>query len=158
LPTILETYPDVTCLMIGDGDSDYIESVRTSARRFGSVIHWMGYRANVAALLRECVVLICPSEREALGRVILEAWDTGAVPVAFSGSGGAAEVIAAADGGILYDAQEPTSLAQAVIAALALGDAERTRLVRNGQEWLAANCTPAAYGNTLNRFLEACAE
>jgi hypothetical protein len=42
-----------------------------------------------------CSMPVCPSHMELLGRVIFEAWDVGAVPVAFSGSGGAAEIVAA---------------------------------------------------------------
>ena len=157
LPRVREAYPDVSCLIIGDGDSDYIRRTKEHARGLGSVISWTGYRSDIVSLLRECAVLVCPSSREPLGRVIFEAWEAGAVPVAFRGSGGAGEVMAAAHGGVLYDAQEPASLADAIIAALSLADGERSRLIGNGRAWLAANCEPAAYGSALGRFFDACA-
>lgn len=157
LPMVQEAHPDVSCLMVGDGDRDYIARTKEDARGLDSAIRWMGYRSDAVSLLRECAVLVCPSHREPLGRVIFEAWDAGALPVAFRGSGGAAEVVAAADGGVLYDAQEPASLAEAIIAAMSLGDGERSRLINNGRAWLAANCDPVVYGRTVGGFFATCA-
>lgn len=84
--------------------------------------------------------------------MIFEAWDAGVVPVAFSGSGGAAEIIAAAQGGILYSEQTPRSLASALKNALELKVDQKARLVNNGRAWMAANCSPANYGKALSRI------
>jgi glycosyltransferase involved in cell wall biosynthesis len=89
---------------------------------------------------------------EPLGRVIFEAWDAGVVPVAFSRSGGAAEIIAAADGGILYEEQTPRALARALRIALELREDQRDRLVNNGRSWMAANCSPAKYVDAVSRI------
>jgi glycosyltransferase involved in cell wall biosynthesis len=70
----------------------------------------------------------------------LEAWDDGTVPVVFSGSGGAAEIVAAARGGILYDRQTPDSLAAALQETLNLDPTRSAELVSNGRSWMATNC------------------
>jgi glycosyltransferase involved in cell wall biosynthesis len=85
--------------------------------------------------------------------VIFEAWDAGAVPVAFAGSGGAAEIIKAADGGILYETQEPGSLATALRDALTMDPQQAGRLVDNGRSWMAQNCDPEKYGKAVSTIL-----
>jgi glycosyltransferase involved in cell wall biosynthesis len=62
--------------------------------------------------------------------------------VACSTSGGAAEVIAAAKGGILYREQKSSALAEALQSTFQLPEEEATRLVENGRAWLANNCHP----------------
>jgi glycosyltransferase involved in cell wall biosynthesis len=141
---------DIECLMIGDGDPDYVARIQS---RGPASVRWSGFVENVPRLLASCAVLVCPSHREPLGRVVLEAWAAGAVPVVFAGSGGAAEVVAAADGGIIYREQTPTSLVEALATALALSPAEANRLTANGRAWLKSNCAPEPYGRALATVL-----
>ena len=91
---------DVECLVAGDGDGSYVKSIDAMVNG-NARLRSTGFVSEVAPLLRSCSVLVCPSHREPLGRVIFEAWDAGAVPVVFAGSGGAAEVIEASAGGIV---------------------------------------------------------
>lgn len=100
---------------------------------------------------------MCPSRREPLGRVILEAWDAGVVPIACSESAGAAEIIAAADGGILYPEQTPELLARALHVALRLPQKEVIRLVANGRSWMRMRCDPSLYGDTVAKILRTAA-
>lgn len=143
------------CLMIGEGQPEFMRHLQELATQLcvETTIQWAGFVQDVGSLLRDCSVLVCPSHREPLGRVILEAWDAGVVPVAFAGSGGAAEVIAAADGGLLYDEQTPESLARALRLALALSPEDAARLVRNGRSWMREHCDPATYGCTMAEIL-----
>lgn len=145
----------VQCVMAGEGDAAFTTRLKILAadRDVASAIEWAGFVADVARLLQRCEVLVCPSQREPLGRVIYEAWDAGLVPIVFAGSGGAAEIVSAADGGIVYDAQTPESLGRAVRAALELDAAERARLVANGRHWIAANCSPTAYGEAFSLIM-----
>jgi glycosyltransferase involved in cell wall biosynthesis len=108
---------------------------------------------DILPLLRTSWVLAFPSHRETLGRVILEAWEAGAIPVVFSGSGGAAEIVEAADGGILYDEQTPQSLATALRKALEFDGEQRSKLAHNGQLWMSRNCNSEAYGRTISTIL-----
>jgi glycosyltransferase involved in cell wall biosynthesis len=116
-------------------------------------IQWLGFVADVVSLLLTCSVLVCPSHSEPLGRVILEAWDAGVVPVVFSGSGGAAEIVAAAEGGILYNEQNPSSLARALREALELDPKRREQFINNGRNWMFRNCNLETYGKTISTIL-----
>jgi glycosyltransferase involved in cell wall biosynthesis len=108
---------------------------------------------DILPLLQTSSVLAFPSHRETLGRVIFEAWDAGAIPVVFSGSGGAAEIVAAAKGGILYEEQTPESLARVLRDALELDQEQRAVLIGNGRSWMAENCNPEMYGEMLSEIL-----
>jgi len=137
----------VDCKMVGDGDPAFTARLRQSPG--AGAVEWLGFVREVMPLLRTCEVLACPSWREPLGRVILEAWDAGSVPVVFAGSGGAAEVVRAADGGVLYEEQTPGCLADALRTTLALSPGEKERLVANGRAWMDKTCAPAAYGQAV---------
>lgn len=143
------------CLFVGAGEEEFVQDLRRIAARGNPsfAIQWLGFSRDVLSLLLTCSVLVCPSHNEPLGRVILEAWDAGVVPVAFSGSGGAAEIVAAAEGGILYDEQEPSSLAEALRDALELGPKRREQFVNNGRNWMQRNCNPKTYGKTVSTIL-----
>jgi glycosyltransferase involved in cell wall biosynthesis len=142
----------IECLFVGGGEQSYIEKIRAIIARenLEDTIQWLGFVEDVIPLLRTCSVLVCPSHMEPLGRVIFEAWDAGVVPVAFSRSGGAAEIIAAAEGGILYDEQTPQALSRALRTAFELEEDQRTRLINNGRSWMAANCEPSTYAKALS--------
>ena len=146
-----EALSDAECWLIGDGASDFVQPLKANCPH---QVVWCGVAANVPERLRSCSVLVCPSHREPLGRVIFEAWDAGAIPVVFAGSGGAAEVVSAADAGLIYAEQTPAALGQAIAAALALPPSEHARLIANGRAWLQANCSPRHYGQAITRVFE----
>lgn len=150
----------IECLMVGDGPADHVDALKAAAAagEAAECIQWLGFRNDVLPLLATCAVEICPSHYEPMGRVILEAWDAGAVPVACKQSGGAAEIIAAADGGILYDEQSPQSLREALLAALQLAPDKAGKIVANGRSWMAQHCDPATYAVAISAiFREAVA-
>jgi len=145
------------CLFVGDGEEGFVQNLQDIASRGNAAnsIRWLGFVNDVIPLLQTCSFLVCPSHREPLGRVIFEAWDAGAVPVVFSGSGGAAEIVSAAQGGILYKQQTPISLAEAIRQAVMLDHEQRTCFVNNGRAWMAENCDPESYGRRLSTILAA---
>ncbi len=147
------------CLFIGEGEGSFVQELKQIALRGNpaSSIRWLGFVGDVLSLLQTCSVLVCPSHSEPLGRVIFEGWDAGALPVVFAGSGGAAEIVAAADGGILYDEQTPQSLAMALRKALELDGDARNKLVHNGLLWMSTNCNSEAYGETISTILRTAA-
>jgi glycosyltransferase involved in cell wall biosynthesis len=159
LALLRQTHPGIRCLMVGEGEASFVRDLKEIAAGAGLTdeIEWRGYADDIAGLLGTCAVLACPSYREPLGRVILEAWDAGAIPVVFAGSGGAAEVVSAADGGVIYPQQTPESLARALREALGLDSATPARMIENGRKWTAANCDPAAYGGAISDIMEAAA-
>ncbi len=148
-----KVYRDVECLMIGIGEEAFTQAIKEIASARDIDVQWVGFSNDVMPLLQSCAVLVCPSWREPLGRIIFEAWDAGAIPVAFRGSGGAAEILIDSNAGILYDAQDPRTLAGAIVDALALGSCDRARMLDNGRSWLAKNCDPLHYGNSILKVL-----
>jgi glycosyltransferase involved in cell wall biosynthesis len=143
------------CLIVGEGEGRFVREMkqRVSKANTTSFVRWLGFVRDIVPLLQTCSVLVCPSHREPLGRVIFEAWDAGAVPVVFSGSGGAAEIVAAAQGGMIYEEQTAESLASAIRAALDLDHEQAARLVKNGRSWMDKNCNPKTYGEALSTIL-----
>ena len=158
LSLMRDLHGKVECLFVGDGEEGFVQELRELALRgnVASLIQWLGFVDDVVSLLCTCSVLVCPSHNEPLGRVIFEAWDAGTVPVAFSGSGGAAEIVSVAQGGILYEQQTPTSLAEVLRHALTLDHEQRTRFVNNGRAWMAENCNAESYGKRISAILTAC--
>lgn len=147
----------IRCLMIGTG-GEFWQQLRDAAAAAGlsDFIEWLGFQENPIALLRQVKVLVVPSHQEPLGRVIFEAWNAGCIPIAFGGSGGAAEVLAASGGGILYDEQTPNCLAEAIGKALLTDDTERAEMVARGREWMAENCSLSRYADSMKEiFIQA---
>jgi glycosyltransferase involved in cell wall biosynthesis len=146
----------VELLIAGTGEEHYLQELKqyeSKLRDCGNSIRWLGTQYNVLPLLQMCSVLAVPSYREGLGRVIFEAWDAGTFPVVFAGAGGAAEIVAACKGGILYSEQTPECLGHALHMALELDTDAVARFVTNGRLWLAKNCDPENYSSVISRIL-----
>ncbi len=135
------------CLIAGDGDQGYVAQLKSASP---ANIRWLGFVRDVVPLLRSCNFLVCPSHFEPLGRVIFEAWDAGIVPVVCAKSGGAAEVVSASGGGILYDAPTPESLAAALRQGLAMNASTRENLIQKGCTWMERHCDPRIYGMAIS--------
>lgn len=79
-------------------------------------LHFLGYtrdRAAIADLLAAADVYVAPSPHETFGLAALEAMASG-VPVLSVHGGGVAEQVEASGGGLLYDGDEPGSLASGI--------------------------------------------
>ena len=151
----------IECIFVGSGDSGFEQRLRALAESCGASqsVEWIGLRNDVQELLRTVSVLVCPSHREPLGRVIFEAWDEGCVPIVFAGSGGAAEVVRASGGGIIYESQDPKALAGAIQRALELNQDECKAFVNKGREWLRSKVALNVYGEAIaETFSSAIAE
>jgi glycosyltransferase involved in cell wall biosynthesis len=149
---------NVRCRMVGSGERHWQElQDKSAALGLQDRVEWLGFLREPLSALRDCPVLVVPSYREPLGRVIFEAWDAGCLPVAFSGSGGAAEVIEACGGGILYPHQTAESLGQAIEAALAMNLEERRAAIRRGRRWMGVHCAPARHAAAMRDVFQATA-
>lgn len=137
------------CLFVGDFGIHHQYSAQlkqlAASLQIEAQVEWLGYRNDVLHLVSEASVLVCSSHAEPLGRVIFEAWDAGVIPVAWAGSGGAAEVINASNGGMLYPFQSGESLAQVLKQVFQMNPDQKRKLVQNGREWLMQNCSPKPY-------------
>ncbi|MDB5440508.1 MAG: glycosyltransferase [Caulobacteraceae bacterium] len=137
------------CVIAGDGDPNLVASWRRRSEASPIPIEWTGPLRDVRPLLARSAILACPSRREPLGRVIFEAWDAGLVPVVFGASGGAAEIVGAAGGGIICAQETSQALAEGLAQAVALTPAAAQRLVEAGRDWMAAHTSPQTYGRAI---------
>ena len=96
-----------------------------------------------AAYMLADVVVSASTDPEGFGRIIVEAQAMGR-PVVATDHGGARETIVPGQTGWLAPARDPTALAAAIGAALALGPGERSQLAARAIAHIAANFTREA--------------
>lgn len=115
----------------------------------GSIVTWAGFQTDVFSQLSRCIALVCPFEKEALGRVVFEAWDASVLPVAWAGSGGPAEVIRDSGGGLLYEHQNGDCLAETLKKIIGMSQVERDIMIERGRAWLQEHCNPKNYAHQM---------
>ncbi len=81
-------------------------------------VHFLGFRRDVAAVMRACDLFVFPTRYEPFGLVILEALASG-LPVVTSAVAGAAELLTPACGVALADPEDAAALAAALRRLLA---------------------------------------
>ncbi|MGH9666286.1 MAG: glycosyltransferase family 4 protein, partial [Bryobacteraceae bacterium] len=110
----------------------YSDMVAAAALRLP--IDFLGWRDDVATVLRNLDLLVLASRREGLGRVMLEAFSAGVPVVAFP-EGGIVEAIEDEETGFLTT--EPSAAALAArLSELIRGDSRRLRNVAVNARWL----------------------
>lgn len=119
-----------------------------------SRVSFLGFVSDIPAEMNRHRAVVVPSQIEPLGRVIFEAWDSASLPIVGSFSGGAAEVIRASQGGLLYSEQTPESLAETIKTCLKLSPQEREEMIFSGRNWLQDNCNPEEYSRKLLNVLD----
>lgn len=102
------------------GDGPLRPQLERHATRLGIAdrVRFLGWRADVPALLARADLLVCPSIHEPLGNVVIEAWSAG-LPVVATASDGPAAPIEDGESGILVPLPDrpgggPTALAHAI--------------------------------------------
>lgn len=116
-------------------------------------VRFCGFVPDVVEQLRTVRFLVVSSKYESLGRVIMEAWDAGALPIVSDGSGGAAELVQRSQGGLLYEGRAPETLSHALGKALALPENERRVLAERGRTWAKQHLSLQAYRLALKGVL-----
>ncbi|MGD9497696.1 MAG: glycosyltransferase family 4 protein [Armatimonadota bacterium] len=122
-PDVLARVPDARLLVVGEvafWEDGYGDELRALASELGiaASVHWLGFREDVADLLRLSDLLVLPSIDEPFGRVVIEAM-AAARPVVATASGGIPEIVVDGDTGLLVPPREPEPLADAIAALLA---------------------------------------
>lgn len=125
--TLLEAavrVPEAAFLLAGDGPER--ESLEARARELGVAdrVFFLGYRADVPALLAACDLFVLPSFYEGLPLSVLEAMAAGK-PVVGSAIGGTDEAVVPGETGLLVPPGDSAALAGAIRACLS--DAELSR-------------------------------
>lgn len=124
----------VAAVLIGGGDNDYIDSLKTLAKRQGveGKVFFYGYADDVYGLITQVDAGTAPSiAREAFCLSAIEYMRAGK-PVVTTHNGAQREYIRNAVNGLLVPPSDPAALADA-IEALAKDDALRHRLSQEGK-------------------------
>jgi len=149
-----------TVMFVGSSQrkSRYDEDLKQLSRDLAieDQVEWLGFKEDITDDLLGAHALLAPSEKEALGRVVFEAWDAGTIPIVWQGSGGPAEVVSLSGGGIVFQDMTPISLAEAIKKAMAMPQTERDTLVAKGCAWLADHHDPAQIASELSKIWQRC--
>ncbi|NKG35988.1 glycosyltransferase family 4 protein [Acinetobacter junii] len=111
-----DKYPDIRFVLVGGVDPDNPASLSEQelnewAQR--GVVEWWGHQNNMAATLREATVVVLPSYREGMPKVLLEAQALGR-PVVTTDVPGCREAIEDGITGFLVEVKNENSLAVAI--------------------------------------------
>lgn len=162
IPHLHRRLPDVRFRIVGKSQQQtpFEQQLAAAADRLkpASVVSLEPFASNVWPCLESSDFLLCPSHSEPLGRVIFEAWDEGIVPIAYRGSGGPGETIAAAGGGVLYNEQTPECLADAIFQAYQMPIEERAEMIQRGRNWMASEIESQAYASKIAEVFDASVE
>jgi glycosyltransferase involved in cell wall biosynthesis len=108
-----------------------------------SRVRWLGWQDPPDAFYELADGFVCPSRKEALGNVILEAWNHG-LPVVSTETPGALELIDAGVSGLLSPLLDPKALAGRLREMFAATAEQRAAMGAAGQAYLNAHFGKAA--------------
>lgn len=121
-----------------------------------SRVRWLGWQDPPDAFYALADAFVCPSRKEALGNVILEAWNHG-LPVVSTQTPGALELIEEGRTGLLSPLENPSALAGRLAEMFAATAAQRAALGEAGRAYLNRHFGQAAivdaYLDLYNRLL-----
>jgi glycosyltransferase involved in cell wall biosynthesis len=123
-PKILRRFPEAHFVLAGDGEAQTALEAQIGALGLKDRFSMLGFRQDIADVLRAGNVFVLPSLAEGFALALVEAQAAG-LPVIATDVGGAAEVITDGVNGLLIPPADAGALAQAVIRVLALDDAAR---------------------------------
>jgi glycosyltransferase involved in cell wall biosynthesis len=134
---VLQCIEDVMFVVIGDSPSPQqlsLDDLRAYAQELNMTdkVIFTGSRQDVPALMKSFDILVHPSDREAFGRVIMEAMALG-VPVVATACGGPSEIIEDEQSGFLVDVGDKKNIVEKVIKLLK-DDHQRVVMGKKGQE------------------------
>jgi glycosyltransferase involved in cell wall biosynthesis len=117
IPLVLQSYPHVHFLFVGDGPQKPELISLASELGIDDHCHFLGFRRDVPELLACFDVFVLPSPREGLSISILEAMAS-ALPVVATNVSGNRELIDSGVDGILVKPADPAALAEAIITMI----------------------------------------
>lgn len=117
LKVILQHYPDAVAVFVGDGPLR--SACEDHARRLGlsANMRFLGYRQDVANILRQSAVMCMTSQAEPFGYAALEALAVGTPVVGFAG-GGLPEIVNRDVGGLLAAPGDDVGFARCILQVL----------------------------------------
>lgn len=142
LPAEIDGRPLV---LLAAGSGPLEAELKALAARLGvaSRVRWLGWQDPPDAFYALADAFVCPSRKETLGNVILEAWNHG-LPVVSTQTPGALELIEDETRGLLCPIQAPEALAGRLRDIFAASPAQRAALGAAGRDYLNARFGKAA--------------
>lgn len=131
VPALLTRHPRLRVLFVGDGELREALEAGVAARGLGDVVRLLGYREDVADILRASDLLVHPATMEGFANVAMQAMAAG-IPVVSSAVGGMPESVRDGENGLLVPPADPAALAEAIGRLLA-DPALRRRLGDRGR-------------------------
>lgn len=131
----------------------YAAALEEQASALSGRIRFLGFRRDVKQHLPGYRFLVLTSHYEPLGRVVIEAWVQGLVPIVFAGSGGAAEIVKKSAGGLVFTHWTAESLRVMLQAALEIPEEDCDSMVAAGRSWVRQNLTIDVYTRALSGVL-----
>jgi len=133
--TIAGLPENVHAWLIGDGD--LLEDTKALAQALGVAgrVHFLGWRRDPSPFLKAADILLCPTDHEPLGNIVLEGWNAG-LPVVATSSPGPSWLIDDGVNGLLSPCGDADALTASITRLLADDDLKR-ELVRGGDAKLA---------------------
>ncbi|MBN1919185.1 MAG: glycosyltransferase [Verrucomicrobia bacterium] len=120
-------------LIVGDGRLRVELERQAESEGISDITTFTGYVVDIRPLLARADVLAMPSTQEALGTIVLRAFDTG-VPVVAADAGGLPEIVRHGETGRVFRAGDPEALSREL--ELAMDDPSRLGLVDNARHLL----------------------
>lgn len=114
----LQKVPDAILWLAGAGPEEQALKQLCGQLGLSDRVRFLGWRADVTALMRTADMFICPSRHEGLGSVIMESWAHGC-PVIATDSQGPGELIESGVNGIITPVDQPGPLADAITGLIA---------------------------------------
>ncbi len=109
--------PMAQAIIAGEGPERAALQALVQREGLAARVHLPGWRADTAALIAGCDVLVCPSRSEALGNVIVEAFSAGR-PVVAAAASGPKELIRPGEDGLLVPVDDADALATSIRTVL----------------------------------------
>lgn len=131
LPALLGDIPRARLLLLGRGDRRALEG-KASALGLENRLVFAGFRTDVAACIRAMDVVVHPSLSEAFCQVLVETLAVG-TPLVATDVGGARDVVADGETGVLVPPADASAIVRAVLM-LHRDPERRRRMALAGQE------------------------
>ena len=122
-------------LLAGDGPLRPQLEALTGDLGIADRVHWAGWQDEPGPFYEISDLFVCPSRRETLGNVILEAW-AHRLPVIATRTPGAEELITHEENGVLVPCRDPESLAEGMREVLKAGMPVLESMAEKGMQTL----------------------
>lgn len=139
--------------LVGDGSQRAALAARIAALDLGDRVFLDGFHPQPFRHLAGCHLFLQPSLTEGFGLAICEAMSAG-IPVIATAVGGTPEIIDHGETGWLLPAPEAAPLADAVMAALALGEEALSQVARRASDSVRARFGTALYMDRCDRLYD----